>query len=82
MPVKDGLAATREILANARHTDWEPYIIGLSAHAMVGDKERAVSEGMREYLTKPISLESLATALKHFLENQQLPNTGAKPHDN
>lgn len=76
MPVKDGLAATREILINAANTDWEPYIIGLSAHAMAGDKERAMSEGMREYLTKPISLESLATALKNVLENQQQQDSG------
>lgn len=81
MPVKDGLAATREILINAANTDWEPYIIGLSAHAMAGDKERAMSEGMREYLTKPISLEALATALQHFLDQQQ-QDSEAAPHEN
>lgn len=81
MPVKDGLAATREILINAANTDWEPYIIGLSAHAMAGDKERAMSEGMREYLTKPISLEALATALQYFLDQQQ-QDSEAVPHEN
>ncbi len=82
MPVKDGLAATKEILTKAENTDWAPYIIGLSAHAMVGDKERAISEGMREYLTKPISLESLATALQNFLENQQPQDNEETPYDN
>ena len=82
MPVKDGLAATKEILTNAANTDWAPYIIGLSAHAMVGDKERAISEGMREYLTKPISLESLATALQNFLEKQQQQDNEETPYDN
>mgnify|MGYP002620627288 CR=1 FL=1 len=81
MPVKDGLTATREILTTAANTDCTPYIIGLSAHAMAGDKERAMSEGMQEYLTKPISLEALATALKHFLENQQ-QDTEATRHEN
>ena len=68
MPVKDGLTATREILASAADTDWEPYIVGLSAHAMVGDKERAIDAGMIAYLTKPISLEALAQALHDHVE--------------
>lgn len=68
MPVKDGLTAAREILASAADTDWEPYIVGLSAHAMVGDKERAIDAGMIAYLTKPISLEALAQALHDHVE--------------
>ena len=71
MPVKDGLAATREIMSNAADTDWEPYIIGLSAHAMAGDRERAMTAGMQDYLTKPISLEVLAVALQNYRENQK-----------
>lgn len=68
MPIKDGLTAAREILANAADTDWEPYIVGLSAHAMVGDKERAIDAGMIAYLTKPVSLEALAQALHSHVE--------------
>jgi len=68
MPVKDGLTASREILASAADTDWEPYIVGLSAHAMVGDKERAIDAGMIAYLTKPVSLEALAQALHDYVE--------------
>lgn len=71
MPVKDGLAATREIMSNAADTDWEPYIIGLSAHAMAGDRERAMTAGMQDYLTKPISLEVLAIALQNYRENRK-----------
>ena len=71
MPVKDGLAATREIMSNAADTDWEPYIVGLSAHAMAGDRERAMTAGMQDYLTKPISLEVLAVALQNYRENQK-----------
>jgi len=68
MPVKDGLTATREILSNAADKDWEPYIIGLSAHAMVGDKELAIDAGMIAYLTKPVSLEALAGALQSHID--------------
>lgn len=70
MPVKDGLEATKNILSNAAATDWQPYIVGLSAHAMVGDRERAMSTGMQDYLTKPISLEALATAVQYYRETQ------------
>lgn len=70
MPVKDGLEATKNILSNAAATDWQPYIVGLSAHAMVGDRERAMSTGMQDYLTKPISLEALATAIQYYRETQ------------
>jgi len=68
MPVKDGLTATREILSNAADKGWEPYIIGLSAHAMVGDKELAIDAGMIAYLTKPVSLEALAGALQSHID--------------
>lgn len=76
MPLKDGLTATREILSNAADTDWEPYIVGLSAHAMVGDKERAIDAGMIGYLTKPISLEALAEALNNHLEYRSEQEAG------
>ena len=81
MPVKDGLAATRDIVSEAIEREWEPYIVGLSAHAMVGDKERAISEGMKDYLTKPISLETLATALQHYLEYQQQEDFEETQHE-
>ncbi len=70
MPVKDGLEATKEILANSASTQGTPYILGLSAHAMVGDKEKAIAVGMRDYLTKPISLEALREALTRYQKNQ------------
>lgn len=71
MPVKDGLKATQEILATASDTQNTPYIVGLSAHAMTGDKEKAIAVGMRNYLTKPISLEALEKALILYQEDQK-----------
>ena len=77
MPVKDGLTATREILSNAADKDWEPYIVGLSAHAMVGDKELAIDAGMIAYLTKPVSLESLAGALQSHIDCKKVQKAEA-----
>lgn len=65
LPQMDGWTATRHIKANAdlRHIP----IIALTAHAMVGDRERALEAGCDDYVSKPIDLRELAAKLKHFL---------------
>jgi two-component system cell cycle response regulator DivK len=57
LPVIDGWEATRRIKA-ATETRHIP-IIGLTAHAMAGDREKALEAGCDEYDTKPIELERL-----------------------
>lgn len=62
MPQLDGLAATRRICQ-----EWSPpqrpYIIGLTANAMQGDKEMCLAAGMNDYISKPIRLQELVRAL-------------------
>lgn len=57
LPVKDGWVATAELKANAE-TKLIP-IIGLSAHAMAGDREKAITAGCDDYDTKPIEIDRL-----------------------
>jgi CheY-like chemotaxis protein len=66
LPVVDGYAATRRIKADAtlKHIP----IIGLSAHAMRGDADRALAAGCDDYLTKPVNDELLFQKLTHFLQ--------------
>lgn len=65
LPVLDGWEATRQIKANPS-TAHIP-IIGLSAHAMSGDRERALEAGCDDYDTKPVELPRLLDKISHFL---------------
>ncbi len=62
MPVLDGFAATRAIRALAGDAAKVP-IVAVTAHALAGDRERCLAEGMDDYLTKPVSLASLEQVL-------------------
>ena len=63
LPVMDGYEATRVI----RKTKRDLPIIGLSAHAMQGDAEKAKSAGCTDYLTKPVDEDLLLKMLKQYL---------------
>ena len=65
LPVMDGWEATRRIKANEalKHIP----IIGLSAHAMSGDEDKARQAGCDGYLTKPLNDALLFEKLEHFL---------------
>jgi CheY-like chemotaxis protein len=65
LPHKDGWEATREIKADpeARRIP----IIALTAHAMVGDRERALQAGCDDYVSKPILLMELRQKIEQLL---------------
>src|SRR6185295_6204920 len=46
-------------------------IIGLTAHAMKGDREQGLAAGMDEYLTKPLQLEDLAHAIEKLAPDEK-----------
>ena len=64
MPVMDGYQATG-ILKAADATKSIP-IVGLSAHAMIGDREKALTAGCDEYDTKPVELPRLLKLIERF----------------
>lgn len=61
MPEMDGLEATRHIRRDEAQTGGHIPILGMTAHAMAGDKERCLEAGMDGYLPKPFNLNDLIT---------------------
>jgi two-component system cell cycle response regulator DivK len=79
LPRKDGWEATRELKANPEVADIP--IIALTAHAMVGDKEKALKAGCNDYISKPINLGELSQKIQAFLKKaeEEKPEESTKP---
>ena len=67
MPVMDGISATK-IIRDIEKDYYKIPIIALTANSIAGDKEKYLSQGMDDYLSKPIDINSLTTILKKYLE--------------
>jgi CheY-like chemotaxis protein len=65
LPIMDGWEATSTIKANPETKDIP--IIVLTAHAMSGDREKALEAGADEYDTKPIEFKRLLGKIKDFI---------------
>jgi two-component system cell cycle response regulator DivK len=65
LPVIDGWEATRRLKADDA-TRSVP-VIGLTAHAMAGDREKAIEAGCDHYDTKPVELDRLISKIDHLL---------------
>ncbi len=62
MPELDGYEATRRI-RQEWPPDEQPYIVAMTAKAMPGDRERCLEAGMDGYVSKPVTIASLRSAL-------------------
>ena len=69
LPVIDGWEATRRVKAQAATRNIP--IIGLTAHAMSDDRDKAIDAGCDEYDTKPVELERLIGKMERLLGNHQ-----------
>ena len=64
----NGFDATKAIRAYEAQTGKPPVpIIGVTAHALAGDRERCLAVGMDDYLSKPFTPDELGKKLKHYL---------------
>lgn len=65
MPELDGFEATT--LIRASQENWKSItIIAMTAHAMTGDREKCLSAGMNDYVTKPMKIEDLSQVLAKY----------------
>ncbi len=71
MPNMNGIEATKIILSLEK-TQKLPHtpIVALTANALKGDREKFLSAGMDEYMTKPVNKKKLTTILNDFLNNK------------
>jgi len=65
LPILDGWEATRQI-KSATETHSIP-VIALTAHAMAGDRERALTAGCDDYDTKPVEFPALLAKIEALL---------------
>lgn len=63
MPVMDGITATSRLRSTF---DSLPPIVGLSANAFEGDREKYIGQGLDDYLTKPVSKKEFAGFLQKW----------------
>jgi CheY-like chemotaxis protein len=62
MPEMDGLEATRQICSELPKEE-RPRIVGMTAHALAGDRESCQAAGMQDYISKPVRIGDVARAL-------------------
>jgi CheY-like chemotaxis protein len=68
LPGKDGFALLQEIRNSSSS---KVRVVALTAHAMTGDKERALDAGFDGYITKPIDIRGFPDQVQRALSGQQ-----------
>ncbi|GLX70585.1 PAS domain S-box protein [Paenibacillus glycanilyticus] len=77
MPLMNGLEATK-ILRQSLRPEELPYIVAVTANALVGDRERYLDTGMHEYISKPLQNSAVQSIIQRCLDRKQadsIPST-------
>jgi CheY-like chemotaxis protein len=75
MPGIDGFDATAAIRTREQKSGFRTPIVGLTAQAMDGDRERCLLAGMDDYVSKPATLDKLEEILQKWVIARQQKNT-------
>jgi len=79
MPEMDGLEATAEIRVREKFKGGHIPIIAMTAHSLVGDKERCLTAGMDGYVSKPIRTHQLFAAIEGSFAKEAETDPSAPP---
>jgi CheY-like chemotaxis protein/HPt (histidine-containing phosphotransfer) domain-containing protein len=79
MPVVDGFSATGQI-RNLTDDKNDVPIIAITAHALIGDREKCLKAGMSDYLSKPIIAKDMIAMIDRILEVNKAPKA-AEPKE-
>jgi CheY-like chemotaxis protein len=80
MPEMDGFTATAQIREAERCTGNRVLILAVTAHALQGDRERCLDAGMDGYITKPITAQQLADAIRAFFPGEPVAPADLHAH--
>lgn len=69
MPLQDGFSVIRELRSEPRFRKLP--VIAITASAMMGDRERAISAGFDSYITKPVDLSAVEAKVKTLASRLQ-----------
>jgi PAS domain S-box-containing protein len=74
MPDMDGFETTKAIRSQERMSQKHLPIVAMTAHAMIGDRERCLAAGMDSYVTKPVDAGKLFAAIADALHKDSTSN--------
>jgi signal transduction histidine kinase/DNA-binding response OmpR family regulator len=75
MPRMDGFEATAAIRESEKLTGGHIPIVAMTAHALVGDRERCIASGMDGYVSKPIRTSELFATIERVLGDKLKPES-------
>ena len=79
MPEMDGLTATREIRLAESESHLAPTpVVGMTAHALIQDKDKCIDAGMTDYISKPINNELLKEKIYKHINIENIKSKSSK----
>ncbi|MEZ5306853.1 MAG: response regulator [Pyrinomonadaceae bacterium] len=69
MPVMDGFEATSRIRADEVETGERIPVVAVTAHAIAGDRERCLAQGMDDYISKPTDQQTLKEVIARWTDD-------------